>query len=309
MTFSSRTIAITVTYNPDIAILRNQLGSLKTQCGVIIVDNASRKDLFEPLKEFSNSNTNIRIIPLKENVGISRAQNIGIKNVAESLPEAQFVLLLDHDSVPAARMVQQLESEFQKIQETGANIAAIGPLLYDPRDKKYLGFYIIRRGLWKMIIPDVNAEPVECHSLNSSGSLISLDALKKVGGLEENFFIDHVETEWCFRAIYKGYKIFGCPEVIMDHLMGDEVSEYWFLGRKRMPYRSPRRHYYISRNSMLMQKRSYIPCTWKFWNIIKLIFTYAYFGFIAKESKTHRRFIRKGITDGLKGITGNIQTN
>ncbi len=51
-----------------------------------------------------------------------------------------FVLLLDHDSVPM-EVVQGVESEFQTLRETGSNIAAIGPLLYDPRDKNYLGFH------------------------------------------------------------------------------------------------------------------------------------------------------------------------
>ena len=227
----------------------------------------------------------------------------------ETDPEVRFVLLLDHDSVPSEEMVQGLENEFNSLRDKGNNIAAIGPLLYDPRDKKYLGFHIIRNGLWEKIIPAKNSAPVECHSLNSSGSLISIENIKKIVRLEEDFFMDHGETEWCFRAIDKGYKIFGSAKVTLNHLMGDDVCEYWFFGRKRMPYRSPLRHYYIARNSMLMQKRSYIPRTWKFWNIIKLFFTYVYFGFVAKESREHRKYIGKGIRDGLRGSAGKIRTH
>ena len=309
MTISTKTIAITVTYNPNTTILAQQLLSLESQCAVVLVDNGSTAETLDKIKEIQQNFNRLKIIALGKNTGISNAQNIGIKYILKELPLINFILLLDHDSIPSINMIDRLENRLLSLINSGIKAAAIGPLLYDPRDKKYLGFHIIRFGLWRKIIPKRNSPPVECHSLNSSGSLISLEAFKHIGQLEENFFIDHVETEWCFRAINKGYKIFGCPEIIMDHLMGDEVSEYWFLGRKRMPYRSPRRHYYISRNSMLMQKRSYIPCTWKFWNIIKLIFTYVYFGFVAKESKTHRCFIRKGITDGLKGITGKLQTN
>ncbi len=39
---------------------------------------------------------------------------------------------------------------------------------------------------------------LEVDTLNSSGSLISCEALRKVGLFDEGFFIDHVETEWCF---------------------------------------------------------------------------------------------------------------
>jgi rhamnosyltransferase len=309
MTFSLKTFAITVTFNPDLKILKEQLESLKSQCKVIIVDNASRKNLLEPIENFCDTNEHVKLIALDENIGISRAQNVGIQDVMETLPEARFVLLLDHDSVPNEGMVQGLENEFQTLHETGSNIAAIGPLLYDPRDKKYLGFHIIQNGFWKKIIPAKDSAPVECHSLNSSGSLISLDALKNIGLLEEDFFMDHGETEWCFRAIDKGYKIFGSARVILNHLMGNEVCEYWLFGRRRMPYRSPLRHYYIVRNSLLMQKRSYIPRTWKFWNIIKLFFTYVYFGFAAKESREHRKYIGKGIRDGLRDSAGKIRTH
>ena len=304
MSFSTKTIAITVTFNPDFVILRNQLESLKIQCKVIVVDNGSDKDLLDPIEELCRTNDQVKLIALAENIGISCAQNVGIEHVMQNHADAQFVLLLDHDSLPGAGMVLGLENEFQTLQVTGQNIAAIGPLLYDPRDKKYLGFHRIRKGLWEKIIPVPNSAAVECYSLNSSGSLISLEALKAVGLLEKDFFMDHGETEWCFRAISKGYKIYGSATVIMNHLMGDEVCEYWFLGRKRMPYRSPLRHYYITRNSILLQKRSYVPITWKFWNILKLIFTYGYFGFFAKESKEHRRYIRKGMCDGFMGLTG-----
>jgi rhamnosyltransferase len=306
MPFSQKTIAITVTYNPDIAILKKQLESLRNQCHVVIVDNGSDPDILRPITQFCHGNERIKLIELAENRGISNAQNVGIEHVIDNHGVARFVLLLDHDSIPPAGMVQGLEDEFQALQETGSNIAAIGPLLYDPRDKKHLGFHVIKNGLWKKIIPPKNSEPVECHSLNSSGSLISLKALREIGLLEKDFFMDHGETDWCFRAIDKGYTISGSARVTMDHLMGDDVCEFWFFGRRRMPYRSPRRHYYIARNSILLQKRPYVPATWKFWNIVKLIFTYGYFGFCCKESKEHRRSIWRGIHDGLKGVTGEI---
>jgi len=306
MTPSSKTIAITVTFNPDFATLKKQLESLKYQCRVIIVDNGSERDLLVPIKEYIASNDHIKLIALNDNIGISRAQNVGIEEVIKSYPEAEFVLLLDHDSLPGARMVEDLTSEFQTVADRGIPIAAIGPLLFDPRDKKYLGFHKICCFFYKKIIPQKNSQPLECHSLNSSGSLITLDALKNVGLLEQDFFMDHGETEWCFRATFKGYKIFGTSKVVMEHLMGDEVCEYWFFGRKRMPYRSPLRHYYIVRNSLFMQKRSYIPLTWKLWNFVKILSTYIYFGFFSKESASHRKFINRGISDGFKGVTGKI---
>lgn len=304
MPFSSITITVTVTYNPDLEILRDQLESLKSRCKVIIVDNASKKELLKPIKEFSSANDHVKLISLDKNIGISCAQNIGIENVLQNHPEIHFVLLLDHDSLPPGDMVKKLEEEFEALVESGRNPGAIGPLLYDPRDNQYLGFHVKTRGLWLKTVPARNSAPIECHSLNSSGSLISVEALKKIGLLEKTFFMDHGETEWCFRAISKGYKIFGTAKVIMEHNMGDDICEYWLFGKKRMPYRPPLRHYYIARNSILLQKRSYVPLTWKFWNVIKILFTFLYFGFASTESREQRRYIVQGIGDGFKGVTG-----
>jgi rhamnosyltransferase len=161
--------------------------------------------------------------------------------------------------------------------------------------------------MWKKVVPSSSSEPVECQSLNSSGSLITLSAIESVGLLNDTFFMDHGETEWCFRAISKGYKIFGTSSIEMEHLMGDRVYEYWFFGKKRMPYRSPLRHYYIIRNGILMQKMPYVPIVWKFWNVVKILFTFLYFGILGDSPKQHRRYILRGIHDGLRGAKGKLQ--
>jgi len=309
MNFSSRTKAITVAYNPDLNILRQQLESLNHQCETIIIDNCSEKNLLNQLYEYCNLKTHVLIISLDRNTGISSAQNTGIKYVLENTPDSEFVLLLDHDSVPSFGMVNALEKQFDYLDKSGRNPAAIGPLLYDPRDRKHIGFHSIKSCLWRKVIPLQESGPIECHSLNSSGSLISLKAMKAVGLLEKDFFMDHGETEWCFRALNKGYRIFGSSDFSMIHHMGDDVVEFQFFGKRRMPYRSPLRHYYIMRNSIHLQKKPYVPLTWKFWNVFKIAFTFVYFGFFSRESGEQRKYIIRGIRDGFQGITGEFSQN
>jgi len=86
--------------------------------------------------------------------------------------------------------------------------------------------------------------------------------------------------------------------------MGDDVCHYWFFEKKRMPYRSPSRHYYLVRNSLLLQKRRYVPVAWKISNLLKLFFTYMYFGCYYNDRKVQRQMINLGIIDGIKGVTG-----
>lgn len=306
MPVSTRTIAITVTFNPDLNILRQQIEALWPQCRIIVIDNCSEKKIVEQVRSCCGTKIH-KIMPLDKNVGISTAQNRGIKLVLENFPDAEFILLLDHDSVPSAGMILMLEKEFDALDAAGMKPAALGPLLYDPRDKNFVGFHVLRHGfLYKRVLPKNTSLPIFCQGINSSGSLIALKAIKKTGLLSEDFFMDHGETEWCYRTMAHGFTIYGIPGAVLTHYMGDDVCRYWFFGWRRMPYRSPLRHYYIVRNSIHLQKKPYVPKIWKIWNVFKIMFTFTYFGFFSREPREQKKFILKGLRDGFQGKTGQL---
>ncbi len=307
MSFSLKTVAITVTYNPVLDLLQKQLDSLSKQCRTLFIDNHSCTALDSIIK-LCKTHNHTQFLALDSNTGISNAQNIGIQYVRSNYPDVDFVLLLDHDSVPSEGMVKKLEEFHTSLTKMGKQPAAVGPHLFDPRDGKHLGFHVLRyRFIYKKIIPTLAAPPLECQGINSSGSLLSIKAIDTIGLLDNTLFMDHGETEWCYRAMSKGYRVYGIPGVVMEHHMGDEVCEYWLLGKKRMPYRSPLRHYYIVRNSIILQKRPYIPLHWKLMNLLKICLTYFYFGLFSKEAPEHRKYIFQGLRDGLKGTTGELQ--
>lgn len=307
MPFSLRTVAITVTYNPDLDILQEQIQSLNKQCRTLFIDNHSCAGL-DSVVNLCETHRNTELLTLDSNTGISNAQNIGIQHIRDNYPDVDFVLLLDHDSVPSEDMVKNLEGFHTSLTNNGKQPAAVGPHLLDPRDGKHLGFHILQyKFIYKKIVPELSSPPLECQGINSSGSLLSIQAIDNVGLLDSTLFIDHGETEWCYRAMSKGYSIYGIPSVVMEHHMGDEICNYWLFGKKRMPYRSPLRHYYIIRNSILLQKRSYIPLHWKSMNILKICFTYFYFTLLSKERSEHRNYILQGIRDGLQGTTGKLK--
>jgi len=69
---------------------------------------------------------------------------------------------------------------------------------------------------------------MECDFLLSSGSLVPLDVIDKVGGMEEELFIDQVDTEWCLRARSMGYRVFGAFGAILEHRLGEAHARAWF---------------------------------------------------------------------------------
>jgi rhamnosyltransferase len=304
--FSNDTIAVIVTYNPDIDIITQMLTSLSYQCHAVIVDNGSNESLVSSLETLRLESNSLDLICLGENMGIAYAQNKGIDRAISTHPTVSYTLLLDHDSIPDVNMVATLEDVFRE-QQRYDRVAGVGPVLYDPRDEKYLDFHSIRLGIWGKIRPGSLGRErpvVEVDSLNSSGTLLSNNVFLETGGFDNGLFIDHVETDWCFRVKSFGYKLFGTINTKLTHHMGDDVCHYWLWKKRRMPYRSPARHYYIVRNSMLLQKRKHVPVAWKLSNLLKLIFTFCYFGCYCRDSRAQRRQIFLGFMDGIKGITG-----
>lgn len=303
---SRGTIAVIVSHNPNPVIVGQILESLRNQCPAIIIDNGSTQSSLSALQEQVNKNESVELLHLEKNMGIAHAQNTAIRHIIDTFTESRLVLLLDHDSIPGKGMVDTLEGVFGAI-ENKSSVAAVGPALFDPRDNKHLDFHKAKFGLWGKIRSSHTGKdnPVlEVDGLNSSGSLISLDAFRIVGEFDSGLFIDHVETDWCFRAKSRGYRLLATPRAELTHHMGDDVCHYWLFGNKRMPYRSPSRHYYIVRNSILLQKRKYVPVSWKFSNILKLLFTFIYFGMYCDNSADQRKQIVRGFIDGLKGTTG-----
>jgi rhamnosyltransferase len=306
MAFSQDTVAIIVSFNPDIDTTGKALQSLSHQCATVIVDNGSSAETLIRLREVAAGFDNVELICLEDNLGIACAQNRAINHVIQTRDAARFSLLLDHDSIPGPGMVDCLEKTFVA-RQSQASVAAVGPVLYDPRDNKYLDFHKARFGIWGKIRPDSlrKEQPVvEVDNLNSSGTLLSNAVFRETGGFDSSLFIDHVETDWCFRAQSHGHRLFATIETQLTHHMGDDVCYYWFLKKRRMPYRSPGRHYYIIRNSLLLQKRNYVPLPWKLSNLLKLCFTFIYFGFISRDRAGQRKQMRYGFMDGLKGVSG-----
>ena len=93
---------ITVTYNPDIALLREQLQALPSECPGVLVDNASETALQTQIETLATERPGTVLLRNADNAGLAAAINQGAKAVKEAYPQARFLLLLDQDSLPDA---------------------------------------------------------------------------------------------------------------------------------------------------------------------------------------------------------------
>lgn len=248
-------IAVVVTYNPTIN-LGKLISSLENQVKkIIVVDNGSSK------KEFlvDNSSTSIELITLPNNLGIAAAQNIGIiKGIEE---KTDYFVFFDQDSQIKSDMIVGLQDSFEEISKS-TKLAAVGPVFYDP-DYNFIYPQIKLKPILgrERIIPSDNEDPIEVSFIISSGTFTSAEVINDIGLMNEELFIDYVDTEWCLRALDKKYKFYALPKVKMAHTIGDDKIKFLLWN---LPVHSPWRRYFRMRNMYVLFSLKYVPFSMKF---------------------------------------------
>lgn len=309
--------AVVVTFNPDGQALSRLLDALAPQVDFgVIVDNGSANaaEIVSLGREYD-----FELDECGKNVGIAAAQNRGITRVLEM--GADFVLLSDQDSVPAPGMVGSLLRTYNAAtkpnrffpgspvalsgfhSETVLPVAAVGPVPTDGRGSRSeaLVYSFTTWGAKRRHIPG-EGETMEVPFVLASGSLIPRAALTDVGPMNEGLFIDHVDLAWCMRAGAMGYRILVDGSAYLFHSLGeDKVTLPW--GRQ-VHAQSPFRNYFMVRNTLLLQRASFMPLAWK---LGYLSYLGKYLGFYAlagvREPERFRQ-LAAGIRDGALGRVG-----
>lgn len=304
--FCDDVVAVVVTYNPQKEVLLPALSSLAWQAGtIVIVDNASSESphpwLVEASREYRAST---EFIMLSENLGLGAAYNLGIER-AQRL-NAAFVLLLDQDSELEPSALTRLRATCTALISQGLSIAAVGARYRDGDAGRLSDFVRVDGWGFSRLGCGDNAPWVEADFIISSGSLLPMTAVQAVGGMDEGLFIDHVDTEWCFRARQMGYRIFGVCDAIMKHSLGDRNMRVWPIRWRTFPCHAPYRYYYVVRNAMLLRRRAYMPSAWKRADLVRTLQIVVFFGVLARNRCENLRMMVHGLLDGIRAKQGRL---
>jgi rhamnosyltransferase len=304
-----RIAAIVLTYRPDLGVLREAVGSLCPQVDrILIVDNGTPWDagaLVDALPAADRDR--LEFIWLEANIGVGAGHNRGIQWARSR--GYSHVLILDHDSVPRFDMVERLCAALEQLAAEGIRVAAVGPR-YKDRFTGHVSDFV-RLGPWKLTRvccdPGRTGQLLEADFIISSGALIPMPALEAVGEMNEGFFIDHVDTEWIFRAQALGYHSFGVCDALMDHSLGISTYTFWLGHWRNVPMHSPERHYYVFRNGILLSKMPHAQRRWIRDDVVRLVFMAIFFTLLAPHRWRRIRLMARGILDGLRGVTGPLR--
>ncbi len=98
--------------------------------------------------------------------------------------------------------------------------------------------------------------------LATSGSLVDLAAHAQIGPFRDDFFIDAVDLEWCFRAWARGWSCWMDPGTAIPHSVGRGTIRARFLP-VAMPDQPLFRMAVYVRNTAYGWRLPHVPLRWK----------------------------------------------
>src|SRR5262249_58110863 len=207
---------------------------------VVGVDNASADDPCAALRaEFPWT----RVIRNRVNGGWAGGNNVGIRAA-----DADWVVLLNNDTVAAPDLAHRL----LRAAEAHPRYAVLGPVirtLEPPHEVMTDGAAFNRPGepgfFPRREVPPTRTDPptvAEVDVVNGCCLMTSAAALRRVGPIDERFFLVHEESDYCLRVRRAGWR---CG-VVAEALVWHKGSQSFARSGKRW------QRYYDARNLLLL---------------------------------------------------------
>lgn len=232
-------IAIIVIYMPNFKELISAIDDIMSlSVDVCIVDNSEPNQEFD----FSILNPKVKLIQNFSNLGIAKAQNIGIK---ANLREYNYFLFLDQDSKLSKNFILDskdfLEDKNVFIQVPVVRNKVNGNIYYASKISKI--------GLPKKVNM-LNESKFQLIDIGiSSGTLVKKKVFESMIYFREDLFIDFVDIEWFLKCKKKNFKVYQNNLISLLHQIGGEEKK--FIGKNILVHNEVR-IYYKTRNIFLM---------------------------------------------------------
>ena len=275
---NEKVAVIIVLYNPDTNDIDNVRRIAQYNVG-FVVDNS--------LIPFMDGETigNMSYICNKANIGIAEAQNVALREILKG--DYEYVVFLDQDTRVAVDYPFQIAMEFSRIDN--GRLAVLGPQVVNAVTG---GQYA--SAIHKYEISE-NGFSLRKHII-SSGSCMSINALKDVGLMWGELFIDYVDFEWCWRAASKGYQCGVTSHLQISHHVGQrELS----IGKYKVIISAQQRYFYQYRKFIWLNQKKYVPLQWKCATCVKFLLRLVYFPILVNGGLKYWNNMIKGLEAGI----------
>lgn len=229
---------IIVNYN-GLAVLPRCIEALQHQVfqdfEIIVVDNASSDGSAQWL---ALHHPEVRIVALEKNLGFTGGNNAGYR-----VASGKFIAMLNNDTEVSACWLENLVAAME--DDPGIGICSSRILISgtDIIDSVGGGFTTAGSGFKRGEGEPSHrfSSPCQVEGACAAAALYRRSMIEEIGFLDDDFFLNHEDTDLDFRALLAGWKSVYVPAAVVMH----DVSAT--LGKM-----SELTVYYFSRNSILV---------------------------------------------------------
>ncbi len=233
-------------YYPDESFIKNLISISKQSDKVFISENTPVPNI----DFYKNIPENCIVCFNKQNLGLSKAFNIILKNIKYRFSDSDFIIFFDDDSFIKDNHISKLIEEYKSIEKKGYKIGTLAPVFYSHNDLSTIKIPGHRK------IIDKNIYSVD--STITSSLLITYNNLKRINFWDENIFLDNADVDLCCKIKQK--KMINCitKNVLLEHNLGDGQRK---TGPIKQFIESPIREYYMTRDGLKMLIKT--STTWR----------------------------------------------
>lgn len=254
---------------------------------ILVIDNNSKDGSIETIKKIKNdSDVDIELIKNKENLGFSKAVNMGIK-----VTNSEYMALVNNDAILKVDWLEKMINAAREDDKAGifaSKIYFMNGLLNSVGHAVYRGFAVMERGWFEKDEGQYDLS-VYVPGACAAAAFYRKELFDDIGLFDEDYFMYNEDVDLSLRALLMGWKIRYVPEAIAYHIHSASTG---FLSDFSV--------YYNSRNwvwSYLKNVPS--PIFWKEfpWFLLRNFTSLVYF---CAKGKT--KAILKSKIDALRGL-------
>lgn len=219
---------------------------------IILVDNGSNDHSGDLLKK---NYPEVTLLRNSENLGFTGGNNKGIEYALQSGKE--LIMLLNNDTIITPNFVEPLVEKLQN----DSRIGAVQPKIMFNQERHIIwnagSEYSKTWSLTKTIgVGERDSGQFDRGRaipwVTGCCFLVRSPIVRKIGLLDDDFFIYYEDTDWSFRIVRAGYDLWYCPESKIYHEVGKSNQNRESFGEGNL---SPFSHYVNMRNHIYIIRK------------------------------------------------------
>ncbi len=199
---------------------------------LIVIDNNSKDNTIQFIEDYSKF-INIVLIKNNKNVGFAKACNIGVKKA-----NGDYIFITNQDVIFPSSFFLKLLKKFEKYNQD--NTAFSPAIIFKNKKIHYFGAKNHFLGFSytpEILQPLPKMKIIKPTSRISGGALfIKKHLFLEIGGFDEKLFMYYEDTDFSFRMLRSGKKMFALNDPYIIHLKHDfkiNNFQYYLLERNR----------------------------------------------------------------------------